>query len=76
MLFTFLQEDDIDWNNNAAERALRPSVVIRKITNGNQSDKGAHAHAVLMSIRETCALRKENFFDYAMNYLSQPASER
>ena len=32
MLFTFLEEDGVDWNNNAAERALRSSVVIRKIT--------------------------------------------
>ncbi len=75
MLFTFLKEDGVDWNNNAAERALRSSVVIRKITYGNQSDEGARAHAVLMSIRETCTLRKENFFEYAMRYLSQPASE-
>ncbi len=76
MLFTFLEEEGIDWNNNAAERALRSSVVIRKITYGNQSDEGAAAHAVLMSIRETCSLRKENFFDYAMQYLGQPTSER
>jgi transposase len=76
MLFTFLQEDGVDWNNNAAERALRSSVVIRKITYGSQSDEGAHAHAVLMSIRETCGLRKENFFDYAMGYLNRPTSER
>src|ERR1022692_139873 len=77
MLFTFLEEDGaVDWNNNAAERALRPSVVIRKITYGNQSDEGAHAHAVLMSVGETCTLRQENFFDYSMGYLSRPASER
>jgi len=75
MLFTFLEEDGVDWNNNAAERALRSSVVIRKITYGNQSDEGARAHAVLMSVRETCSLRKENFFDYAMRYLN-PASKR
>ena len=76
MLFTFLEEEGVEWNNNAAERALRPSVVIRKITYGNQSTEGAAAHAALMSVRETCSLRKENFFDYAMGYLSQPASER
>jgi len=75
MLFTFLEEDGVDWNNNAAERALRSSVVIRKITYGNQSEEGAHAHAVLMSIRETCGLRKENFFGYAMNALSRPTSK-
>ncbi len=75
MLFTFLEEDGVEWNNNAAERALRSSVVIRKITYGNQSDEGAAAHAVLMSLKETYNLRKENFFDYAMEYLN-PASER
>ena len=76
MLFTFLEEDGVDWNNNAAERALRSSVVIRKISYGSQSDEGAHAHAVLMSVKETCNLREENFFDYAMGYLSRPASKR
>ncbi|MEM3191125.1 MAG: transposase [Candidatus Parvarchaeota archaeon] len=60
----------VDWNNNAAERALRSSVVIRKMTYGNQSDEGARAHAVLMSIKETCNLRKENFYDHAIQYLS------
>jgi hypothetical protein len=66
----------VAWNNNAAERALRSSVVIRKITYGNRSEEGARAHAVLMSIKETCRLRKENFFDNAMGYLGRPASER
>ncbi len=75
MLFTFLEEDGVEWNNNAAERALRSSVVIRKITYGNQSDEGAAAHAVLMSLKETYNLRKENFFDYAIEYLN-PTSKR
>ena len=75
MLFTFLEEEGVDCNNNAAERALRSSAVIRKITYGNQSDEGAKAHAVLMSVRETCSLRKENFFVYAMQQLN-PTSER
>jgi transposase len=75
MLFTFLEQEGVEWNNNAAERALRSSVVIRKITYGSQSEQGAHAHAVLMSVKETCGLRKENFFDYAMGYLSKQTSE-
>ena len=75
MLFTFLEEKGVDWNNNAAERAVRPSVVIRKITYGNQSTNGADAHKVLMSVRETCNLRKLNFYDYALDYLNS-ASER
>ncbi|MEM3428455.1 MAG: transposase [Thermoplasmatales archaeon] len=70
-----LRRKVVDWNNNAVEKALRSSVVIRKMTYGNQSDEGARAHAVLMSIKETCNLRKENFYDYAMQYLS-PTSKR
>jgi transposase len=77
MLFTFLEEKKgvVDWNNNAAERAIRPSVVIRKITYGNQSTEGADAHKVLMSVKETCNLRGLNFYDYALDYLN-PTSKR
>src|SRR5487761_705140 len=77
MLFTFLEEKKgvLDWNNNSAERAIRPSVVIRKITYGNHSTEGADAHKVLMRIRETCNLSGVNFYEYAMDYLS-PTSKR
>lgn len=75
MLFTFL-EKECDWNNNAAERAIRPSVVVRKVTYGNKSLDGAKAHAVLMSLKETCRLRGENFYDYALKYLGGSASKR
>jgi len=57
MLFTFLEKKECDWNNNVAEMAIRPSVVVRKVTYVNKSLDGAKAHAVLMSIRETCKLR-------------------
>jgi len=69
MLFTFLEEKGVDWNNNAAERAIRPSVVVRKITYGNRSTNGANAHKVLMSVRETCKLRGLNFYDYSLAQL-------
>ncbi|MEM3172281.1 MAG: transposase [Candidatus Nitrosotenuis sp.] len=75
MLFTFL-EKECDWNNNAAERAIRPSVVVRKVTYGNKSLDGAKAHAVLTTIKETCRLRRQNFYDYAMKYLGDSASKR
>ncbi|MGH2613083.1 MAG: IS66 family transposase, partial [Rhabdochlamydiaceae bacterium] len=58
MLFTFL-DTKTDYHNNAAERAIRPNVVIRKITNGHRSDDGATSHKILMSVKETC--RPEGF---------------
>jgi hypothetical protein len=47
-----------DWNN-VVERARGSRVAIRKITHGNQSDEGAAARVVRMSLKETsCSLRK------------------
>ena len=52
-LTTFLHDSKVDGTNNAAERALRPPVVMRKITGGNRSDEGAKAWAVLASVMRT-----------------------
>lgn len=52
-LTTFLRNDEVEASNNAAERALRPAVVMRKITGGSRSEAGAHATAVLLSILRT-----------------------
>lgn len=70
MLFTFLEVDGVKCHNNDAERAIRPCVVIRKITYGNKSEDGARALARLMSICETCIKRGQNFYEYALEYLN------
>lgn len=48
--FTFLAARDVPPTNNAAERALRPSVIFRKVTNGFRSLWGANVHALIRSI--------------------------
>lgn len=52
-LTTFLHDPKVDGTNNAAERALRPAVVMRKITGGSRSESGAQAWAILASIMRT-----------------------
>ena len=52
-LTTFLWNERVDPSNNAAERSLRPAVVMRKITGGSRSERGAKATAVLMSVLRT-----------------------
>lgn len=52
-LTTFLRDPKVDGTNNAAERALRPPVVMRKITGGNRSEEGAKAWAILASVMRT-----------------------
>jgi hypothetical protein len=47
----------VPWENNFAERQLRPAVVLRKNSRANRSEKGAAARAVLMSVFRTLRLR-------------------
>jgi transposase len=52
-LFVFLKRRDTEPTNNESERALRPSVIFRKVTNGFRSEWGAKTYADLCSIVET-----------------------
>jgi transposase len=52
-LFAFLKRRDVEPTNNESERALRPSVIFRKVTNGFRSEWGAKTYAALCSIVET-----------------------
>ena len=54
-LTPFLWDPHLDGTNNAAERALRPAVVMRKVTGGSRSVAGAHAWAVLASVLRTAS---------------------
>jgi transposase len=52
-LTPFLHHAELDGTNNAAERALRPAVVMRKITGGSRSESGAKAWSILASVMRT-----------------------
>jgi transposase len=56
-LFTFLDQPGVPFDNNHAERAIRPAVIIRKNSYTNRSERGADAQAVLMSIYRTLKQR-------------------
>ena len=49
----FLDDARVPPTNNLAERALRPLVVLRKITFGSRSDAGATRMAKIMTVGET-----------------------
>ena len=59
-LFTFLEHPEIPFENNFAERQIRPAVILRKNSQCNHSDKGAATQAVLMSVYRTLRLRGHN----------------
>jgi transposase len=52
-LLVFLTRRDVEPTNNVSERALRPSVIYRKVTNGFRSGWGAKVYADLCSIVAT-----------------------
>ena len=52
-LFTFLDQPGVPFDNNHAERIIRPAVIIRKNSYGNRSQRGADCQAVLMSVFRT-----------------------
>ena len=56
-LFTFLDRPAVPFENNLAERMIRPAVVLRKNSQSNRSEKGAATQAVLMSVYRTLKLR-------------------
>ena len=58
-LLTFLYHDTVAPTNNAAERELRPAVVVRKTGGCNRTAAGAQAHAILASVLRTC--QKQGF---------------
>lgn len=76
-LLTCLHYDGVLPENNPAERAIRPQVIMRKIFGGSRSLAGAKAHEVNSSIIET--LRKQNpeqgFFGTMLPLLQKRHSE-
>lgn len=55
-LFTFTTNPEVEGTNNKAERAVRPYVVMRKISGGTKSPRGTRNIEVLASAIQTCKL--------------------
>lgn len=76
-LFTCLQYDGVLPENNTAERAIRPQVIMRKIFGGSRSLDGARAHATNTSVLATLAKQypEENFMGVLLPLLEKRYSE-
>lgn len=59
-LFVFVDHPGTPADNNAAERAIRPFVVMRKVSGGTRSRRGSTTQAVLLSLFGTWMLRGQN----------------
>jgi len=68
-LFEFVRNPEVDGTNNAAERAIRPVVIARKVSGGSRSDKGAKNYEILMSVVQTLRQNGKNLVDHGSNIL-------
>jgi len=72
-LFTFLRRQDVPADNNACERALRKSVVHRKVSGGFRSAWGAEAFATLATVLQTAQKHGKDALS-TLNYLLGPSA--
>lgn len=77
-LWTFVDVQGIEPTNNAAERALRPAVIYRKLSFGTQSEGGSRFVERMLTMSETCRLQSRSIFGYLVSaveahFANQPA---
>jgi len=70
-LFRFTTNQDIDPTNNISERELRHLVMIRRISHGSRSPRGAAVTAQLTSIIQTLRMQKVNVLQGLQNILGE-----
>jgi len=71
-LFIFLHRTDVPAHNNACERALRPSVIHRKVLGSFRSDWGAQAYASLATVLNTAKRNGQNAFQKLVQLMGTP----
>lgn len=71
-LLHFLYDARVPFHNSACERALRPSVIHRKVTGGFRSQWGAQGYAALASIIDTARLHGQNIFEQLVALMGKP----
>jgi transposase len=60
-LFNFVMSPDVELTNNRAERALRSSVIYRKVSGCSGSEIGTKKYTKIYSAYYTSKLRGKNF---------------
>ena len=63
-MFTFLEFNDVPWNNNNAEHAVKAFATVRRVIEGPTTEKGLREFLVLLSICETCKCKNVDFLEF------------
>jgi uncharacterized protein (TIGR03067 family) len=66
-LFTFIQYDDVPWNNNNSENAIRQFAYYREDQPGRLRVPGLEDYLVLLSLYQTCRYKGLSFLKFLLS---------
>jgi transposase len=71
-LFTFVEHGEVPSENNAAERAIRPCVIARKVCGGTRSKKGSNTKMTLLSLFGSWQAQGKDLLHTCQTMLAHP----
>lgn len=71
-MWVFLEREDVPFDNNASERALRPAVIHRRVIGGFRTEQGATAYATYRSLEDTARKRQQPVLQALYDVLGTP----
>lgn len=74
-MFTFVRYEGVNPDNNMAERAVRKTVIKRKISFGTRSKKGSETRSILGSLFGTWRLQNLNPYEQMRLLLLTPVCQ-
>jgi hypothetical protein len=73
-MFTFLEHDNVPWNNNNAEHAIKYFAKYRDFTDGSFSERSLKEALVLLSVFQTCHFNGVSVIRFLLSGKSDLAS--
>lgn len=56
--------DEVPWNNNNAEHAVKAFALLRNVIGGTSTEKGIREYLILLSLCETCKCKGLDFLAF------------
>jgi hypothetical protein len=66
-LFTFLDYDDVPWNNNNAEHAIKAFARYRRFADGRLTKKSLSDYLTMLSVVQTCEYQSEKVLKFLLD---------
>jgi hypothetical protein len=63
-LFTFLKHDDVPWNNNNAEHAIKAFAKLRNVIEGLNGEAAIDEYLILLSVCVTCKYKGVSVLEF------------